>query len=130
MPDEYQSFFDRFDQIVYISFGTMFMPPDEQMRRIIDAIKITESKTIGYIVSIKDYAESYDFLKQTEGELQNLMVRTWVPQRQLLAHPKTQLFMTHCGANGAIEAMYYGVAMLGFPQMDEQLSVAYRLQKL
>ena len=29
-----------------------------------------------------------------------------------------------------MEAMYYGVAMLGFPQMFEQWNVAYRLLKL
>jgi glucuronosyltransferase len=54
----------------------------------------------------------------------------WVPQRELLNHPKTRLFLTHCGANGVIEAMYYGVAMLGFPQLDEQFHVAYRLKHL
>ena len=58
------------------------------------------------------------------------MLSNWVPQREILNHEKTRLFLTHCGANGVIEAMYYGVAMLGFPQLNEQWNVAYRLQQL
>ena len=61
---------------------------------------------------------------------ENLILSNWVPQREVLNHGKTKLFLTHCGANGVIEAMYYGVAMLGFPVLDEQFNVAYRLLKL
>ena len=114
LPDDYLDFIDSHESIVYISFGTMFMPPNDQMMRIYEAIKISDPK-VGYILSLKDYADSYDMMKQAESERTNFMVKTWVPQREVLAHPKTKLFLTHCGANGAIEAMYYGVAMLGFP---------------
>jgi glucuronosyltransferase len=65
-----------------------------------------------------------------EAKIENLIMSDWVPQRELLNHPKTRLFLTHCGANGVIEALYYGVAMLGFPQLDEQFHVAYRLRQL
>ena len=118
LPADLQEFFDRHESIVFISFGTMFMPPKDQMMRIYEAIKISDPK-VGYILSLKDYADSYGEMKQAESELTNFLVKTWVPQTELLANKKTKLFLTHCGANGAIEAMYYGVAMLGFPQMEE-----------
>ena len=38
--------------------------------------------------------------------------------------------MTHCGANGVVEALYYGKPMIGFPKMSEQKSVALKLKLL
>ncbi|ESO01580.1 hypothetical protein HELRODRAFT_174537 [Helobdella robusta] len=44
----------------------------------------------------------------------------WLPPNDLLGHPSTQLFITHCGNNGQHEALYHGVPMLGFPLFAEQ----------
>ena len=82
--------------------------------RILDAIKLSDKSKVGFIISLKEYADSYDEIKN--ANISNVMLRTFCPQREILNHKKTKIFMTHCGANGAIEAMYYGVAMLGFPQ--------------
>ena len=43
------------------------------------------------------------------------MVRTWLPQQSILAHPKTILFFTHVGNNGLLEAIHYRVPMVGMP---------------
>ena len=45
----------------------------------------------------------------------NVMALEWLPQNELLAHPKTKLFITHCGNNGQFEALYHAVPMIGFP---------------
>ena len=47
--------------------------------------------------------------------MNNLMFGEKVPQKQILYHSKTKLFITHCGFNGVIEALYFGKPMLGFP---------------
>ena len=44
----------------------------------------------------------------------------WLPQNDILGHPKTKLFITHCGNNGQYEALYHAVPMLGFPLFAEQ----------
>ncbi|ESO01583.1 hypothetical protein HELRODRAFT_174541 [Helobdella robusta] len=41
-------------------------------------------------------------------------------ENDLLGHPSTKLFITHCGNNGQHEALYHGVPMLGFPLFAEQ----------
>ena len=43
------------------------------------------------------------------------MVRTFLPQQSILAHPKTVLFLTHVGNNGLLEAIHYRVPMVGMP---------------
>jgi glucuronosyltransferase len=44
----------------------------------------------------------------------------WLPQNDILGHPKTKLFITHSGSNGQYEALYHGVPMLGIPMFAEQ----------
>ena len=50
----------------------------------------------------------------------NVKILKWLPQNDLLGHPKTKLFITHCGNNGQHEALYHGVPMIGFPLFAEQ----------
>ncbi len=50
----------------------------------------------------------------------NVMVSEWLPQNDLLGHPKVKLFITHCGANGQFEALYHAVPMIGFPLFADQ----------
>lgn len=45
------------------------------------------------------------------------------------AHPKTVLFFTHCGMHGVIEALHYGVPMVGMPVFADQQDVLVRLQQ-
>ena len=51
----------------------------------------------------------------------NLLTRAWLPQQEILAHPKTRLFFTHFGMHGALEAVWYGVPMVGFPLFSDQV---------
>ena len=50
----------------------------------------------------------------------NIKLLDWLPQQDLLSHPQTKLFVTHCGANGQFEALYHSVPMMGIPLFAEQ----------
>ncbi|XP_029642739.2 UDP-glucuronosyltransferase 2B20-like isoform X2 [Octopus sinensis] len=50
----------------------------------------------------------------------NILIKQWLPQNDLLGHPKTKLFITHCGINGLFEALYHGVPILGLPVFADQ----------
>ena len=57
----------------------------------------------------------------------NVHLFPWLPQNDLLGHPNTVLFITHCGNNGQYESLYHGVPMIGFPLFAEQPHNAFRM---
>lgn len=40
----------------------------------------------------------------------NVMIRDWMPQNDILAHPNVILFISHGGMLGAMESLYHGVS--------------------
>jgi glucuronosyltransferase len=57
----------------------------------------------------------------------NLKSSKWLPQREILEHPKTKAFLTHCGINGITEATFYGVPLVAMPFFADQDFSAYRI---
>ncbi|XP_008582274.1 PREDICTED: UDP-glucuronosyltransferase 2A2 isoform X1 [Galeopterus variegatus] len=50
----------------------------------------------------------------------NTRLYDWIPQNDILGHPKTKAFITHGGTNGIYEAIYHGVPMVGIPMFADQ----------
>ncbi|CAH6886582.1 unknown_gene_3350 [Phodopus roborovskii] len=50
----------------------------------------------------------------------NTRLFDWIPQNDLLGHPKTRAFITHGGTNGIYEAIYHGIPMVGLPMFADQ----------
>ncbi|KAG5670629.1 hypothetical protein PVAND_000877 [Polypedilum vanderplanki] len=50
----------------------------------------------------------------------NVMISSWMPQRDILAHPNVKVFITHGGLGGTTEALVEGVPILGLPIFGDQ----------
>ncbi|KAL2093159.1 hypothetical protein ACEWY4_010471 [Coilia grayii] len=59
----------------------------------------------------------------------NIRIYDWIPQNDLLGHPKTKAFITHGGSNGLYEAIYHGVPLLGIPLFADQPDNIFILEK-
>ncbi|XP_022228113.2 UDP-glucosyltransferase 2 [Drosophila obscura] len=62
----------------------------------------------------------WEDMESTPGNSSNIYFSNWLPQDDILAHPKTRLFITHAGKGGIAEAQFHGVPMLAFPIFADQ----------
>lgn len=58
----------------------------------------------------------------------NTLLVKWLPQNDLLGHPKTKAFVTHGGTNGVQEAIYHGVPVVGLPLFFDQHDNLFRIK--
>ncbi|XP_019965956.2 UDP-glucuronosyltransferase 2B19-like [Paralichthys olivaceus] len=58
----------------------------------------------------------------------NTVLLDWLPQNDLLGHPKTRVFITHGGANGIGEAIYHGVPLVGIPLLSDEPHNLFRMK--
>jgi glucuronosyltransferase len=59
----------------------------------------------------------------------NVMTASWMPQQDILGHPKCRGFITHGGLLSMQEAVIHGVPMITFPIFAEQDYNSERLQR-
>lgn len=71
----------------------------------------------------------WEDLSKTPGKSPNILYKKWLPQDDILAHPKIRLFITHAGKGGITEARYHGVPMVALPIFGDQPTNAENIQK-
>ena len=52
---------------------------------------------------------------ETVKSLPNVLLKAWIPQPTVLAHPKTKVFITHGGSHSFIEAVEARVPVITMP---------------
>ncbi|KAH8391805.1 hypothetical protein KR215_004550, partial [Drosophila sulfurigaster] len=100
--------------VIYISWGSMVNPstlPPLKRQALYDAI----SKLPGYTFVMRMNNQT-----GSEGKPKNLFNYEWLPQRDLLCHPKVKAFVSHGGLLGTTEAVYCGVPMVVTPFYGDQ----------
>ncbi|GBP64736.1 UDP-glucuronosyltransferase 2B31 [Eumeta japonica] len=55
-----------------------------------------------------------------ENKPENVIIRAWMPQKEILAHPNIKVFIAHGGLIGMQEATFYGVPIVGIPVYCDQ----------
>ncbi|XP_038557751.1 UDP-glucuronosyltransferase 2C1-like [Micropterus salmoides] len=59
----------------------------------------------------------------------NTLIVDWMPQNNILGHPKIKVFVAHGGTNGVQEAIYHGVPVVGLPLFFDQYDNLLRLKE-
>ncbi|XP_054579562.1 UDP-glucuronosyltransferase 2B31-like isoform X4 [Eptesicus fuscus] len=112
LPEEMEEFAQSSGEngIVVFSLGSMVTNMTEEKANVIaSALAQVPQKVIW----------RYDGKKpDTLGP--NTRLYKWIPQNDLLGHPKTKAFITHGGTNGIYEAIYHGIPMVGLPMFADQ----------
>ncbi|XP_063156408.1 UDP-glucuronosyltransferase 2A2-like isoform X3 [Candoia aspera] len=112
LPEEMEEFVQSSGEhgIVVLSLGSMVQNlTDEKNNIIASALSQLPQKVVWRYKGKKP-----DMLGA------NTRTYDWIPQNDLLGHPKTKAFITHGGTNGIYEAIYHGTPMVGIPLFADQ----------
>jgi zeaxanthin glucosyltransferase len=63
-----------------------------------------------------------------EANLPNILLKSFVPQTELLFSDKVIAFISHGGANSIIESIYYGKFLICLPTTEDQPGMSYRVE--
>ncbi|KAM3857812.1 UDP-glucuronosyltransferase 1-2-like [Diretmus argenteus] len=120
LPAELEAFMQSSGEhgVVVMSLGTFVSAlPREMMEAVAAAFAQLPQKVV------------WRFRGQRPSSLgNNTLLVDWLPQNDLLGHPKTRAFVSHGGTNGLYEAIYHGVPVLGLPLFFDQFDNLIRLK--
>ncbi|KAM0959321.1 hypothetical protein TB2_024116 [Malus domestica] len=102
---------------IYVSFGTQARLSDDQMDEIAYGLEMAGYRFI-WAVRSKTWRAGEGWERRVEGR--GFVVRDWVDQRSILAHPTVGGFLSHCGWNSVMESLSMGVPLLAWPMGAEQ----------
>ncbi|KAK4663424.1 hypothetical protein QC763_608230 [Podospora pseudopauciseta] len=145
LDGELRGFYERGKKrrVVYVCFGTHITLPTEQVVMFLGALGdlLADGLVDGVIWTVgkKQRQQFQPLLNQWTGGvrepvgmlLENQSERWYftpfAPQRAILDHPDTILFVTHGGGSSINEAMYHGVRMLSLGFFFDQLLNSLRI---
>ncbi|GFZ19281.1 hypothetical protein Acr_27g0010200 [Actinidia rufa] len=113
--------------VVYISFGSKTAMSKDQIRELANGLEISRCAFLWVLktrkVDTDDNEELQEvleesFLERTKNR--GIVVKEWVKQEEILAHPAIGGFVSHCGWNSVTEAARHGVPVLAWPQVGDQ----------
>ncbi|XP_062117843.1 zeatin O-glucosyltransferase-like [Humulus lupulus] len=118
------------NSVLYISFGTTTFLEDGQIEEIAIGLEKSEVKFI-WVLRDADRGDIFGDEQKVRGpqlpkwfeervEGKGMVVREWVPQLEILGHPSTGGFMSHCGWNSCMESMSLGVPLIAWPMHSDQ----------
>ncbi|KAJ4980112.1 hypothetical protein NE237_010892 [Protea cynaroides] len=102
------------NSLLYVSLGSFLNVSTTQMHEIAMGLHSSE---VPYLWVARGEASN---LQETCGEMG--LVVPWCDQLRVLCHSSVAGFLTHCGWNSTLEAIYSGVPMLTFPLLIDQIS--------
>ncbi|XP_047060392.1 UDP-glycosyltransferase 88F3-like [Lolium rigidum] len=122
------------DSVVFLCFGSLGVLGAKQIREIAVGLEASGKRFLWVVRSPPSDDPAKRFEKTPEPDLgallpegfldrtkaTGLVVKSWAPQRDVLAHDAVGGFVTHCGWNSILESVMAGVPMLAWPLYAEQ----------
>nr|ASM47043.1 UDP-glucuronosyltransferase 1A9 [Callithrix jacchus] len=120
LPKEFEAYINASGEhgVVIFSLGSMVSEiPEKKAMEIADALgKIPQTVLWRYTGT------------RPSNLANNTILVKWLPQNDLLGHPKTRAFITHSGSHGIYEGICNGVPMVMMPLFGDQMDNAKRME--
>nr|XP_045606496.1 UDP-glycosyltransferase UGT5-like [Procambarus clarkii] len=113
LPQDVESWLDGAGPggVIYFSLGSVatgVSMPDELRRIFLDAFRRLEYRVI------------WKYESKLEGVSENVLIKEWMPQQDILADPRVKLFITHGGLLSTLEAVCHSTPLLAIPIFADQ----------
>jgi len=123
LPQDLQQFMDSATEgVVLVSFGSVLQGsqvPQEKKAALMSALGQLKEKVLMKWES-----------DEMEGKPDNMLVRKFLPQQDILGHHNTKLFITHAGYLSFEESLCHQVPMIATPICYDQFDNASEIVKL
>lgn len=104
--------------VVYVSLGSMAQGktmPSQYRELFVSAFAKLSRRVI------------WKYEGSVPGVSDNVLVRRWLPQQDILAHPKVNVFVSHGGLLSLQESLYHVIPIVALPIFGDQERVAAHL---
>ncbi|XP_072946286.1 UDP-glucosyltransferase 2-like [Epargyreus clarus] len=112
LPKDLKSYLDTSKHgVIYMSFGTNIQPsilPPQMVKMMMK------------VFSELPYDVIWKWNMEMEDKPKNIKLFKWLPQPDLLKHPKLKLFITQGGLQSTEESITAGVPLIGIPMFSDQ----------
>ncbi|PVD38924.1 hypothetical protein C0Q70_01549 [Pomacea canaliculata] len=117
LPPQFKDFMDEAQEgVVIVTFGSQVLNlPKSITQKILNVLTDLPFKSI-FRANV------------SSPNSQKILTSSWIPQNDLLAHPNTRVFVSHCGKNGQYEALYHAVPVVATPLFADQFYNAERMR--
>ncbi|XP_058461853.1 UDP-glycosyltransferase UGT5-like [Malaya genurostris] len=113
LPVDIQSFMDNATEgVIYFSMGSNIKSKDlplDKREAFLNAFSKLKQKVLW---KWED--------ENMPSKPDNVLIQSWWPQNDILAHPNVRIFVTHGGLLSTMEALYHGVPVIGIPIFGDQ----------
>ncbi|KAK6936778.1 UDP-glucuronosyl/UDP-glucosyltransferase [Dillenia turbinata] len=113
--------------VVYVAFGSRTTMSKDQIRELGEGLEKSGYRFFwvikGSIVDKDDKGDIGEVVGKLYAERNKnkaMMIKEWVNQEKVLAHPAIGGFVNHCGWNSVTEAALHGIPMLAWPLHGDQ----------
>ncbi|KAL5702762.1 hypothetical protein ACHQM5_027935 [Ranunculus cassubicifolius] len=113
--------------VVYVSFGSIAVLSNKQMEELARGL-VDSRRPFLWVIRSSEYGSKPQAEDTDEKEIYSEILREehtgmivpWCSQVEVLNHPATGCFVTHCGWNSTLETVAMGVPVVAFPQWSDQ----------
>nr|UTO68660.1 UDP-glucosyltransferase 9 [Isatis tinctoria] len=135
------------ESVLYISFGSGGSLSAKQLTELAWGLELSQQRFVWVVRPPVDGSACSAYFSVNTGQVRDgtpdylpeefvsrtlergLVVPSWAPQAEILAHTAVGGFLTHCGWNSILESVVIGVPMIAWPLFAEQMTNATLLNE-